>query len=172
VSDYIASPLSRKAISEFASIVRGAFNLADEKYFPVVEFLEHAMPKLDKQFCYEYSDIAELGNREGLTIPSQHKILIREDVYNRACEGSHRDRFTIAHEIGHYLMHGPDRIALARSNQADNIPAYKRPEWQANTFAGEILAPASVIQGMTVPEIVHHCGVSRKVAEIQRRFMR
>jgi len=53
-----------------------------------------------------------------------------------------RDRFTLAHEIGHYYLH---------SNQGDNpIVATRkgstRIEWEANWFAAELLMPRSEFQ--------------------------
>lgn len=56
-----------------------------------------------------------------------------------------RQRFTIAHEIAHYLLHR-DRIAggitddvLYRSKLSDEL------EWQANRLAADIIMPASLI---------------------------
>lgn len=51
--------------------------------------------------------------------------------------GHFRDRFTIAHELGHYFLHSrlgqhPIRIAREGSNQA---------EWEANWFAAGFLMP-------------------------------
>lgn len=61
-----------------------------------------------------------------------------------------RDRFTIAHELGHYLLHYP----LARA-RAPNVPMratrwvdetqadQQRAEWEANWFAAGFLMPAT-----------------------------
>ena len=38
---------------------------------------------------------------------TENCIKIREDVYERAIKGYGRDRFTLAHELGHFLMHQP-----------------------------------------------------------------
>lgn len=32
-------------------------------------------------------------------------IRVRSDVYERACENHGRDRFALAHELGHYSLH-------------------------------------------------------------------
>ena len=52
------------------------------------------------------------------------------------------------------------------------IPAYKDPEWQANAFAGELLAPYECIQGMTLEDISLKYGVTEKAAAVQRNRKR
>jgi predicted transcriptional regulator len=54
-----------------------------------------------------------------------------------------RDRFTIAHELGHYILHssfGKKQIRVARSG------ANVRLEWEANWFAAGFLMPAEVFR--------------------------
>lgn len=55
-----------------------------------------------------------------------------------AFAGNLRNRFTIAHELGHYFLHskgGKERISVARAGSG-------RIEWEANWFAGAFLLPA------------------------------
>ncbi|WP_438310766.1 ImmA/IrrE family metallo-endopeptidase [Sporosarcina sp. FA9] len=164
---YIAKPTSRKKIRDLTNVLRRAAGLYDEPYFPVVEFLELAMPELFTAFEYEIVCISEMPNEYGVTYPEKNKICIREDVYERAIEGVERDRFTIAHEIGHFILHKPGNIVLARLETIEEIPAYRQPEWQANTFAGELLAPPQIIKGLNLNEISSKCGVSLQVGGIQ-----
>lgn len=52
--------------------------------------------------------------------------------------GEHRNRFTIAHELGHYFLHsriGKQKLYATRQ-------AGSRVEWEANWFAGSFLMPA------------------------------
>ncbi|KIQ93901.1 hypothetical protein LH47_02051 [Anoxybacillus thermarum] len=164
---YIANPTSRRNIRELANTIRKLAGMYNEKYFPVVEFLEWGLPELDSLFTLEIVSPGEMKNEYAVTYPKKHLIRIQEDVYERAISGSGRDRFTIAHEIGHYIMHRPGSIALARSLNVGSVPPYKDPEWQANTFAGELLAPPHIIKGLSVKEIAMCCGVSFDVARIQ-----
>lgn len=71
-----------------------------------------------------------MGAKHGETIPSENRIRIREDVYERACNGYGRDRLTMAHELGHLLLHRVETITLARED--GDISPYKDPEWQTN----------------------------------------
>jgi Zn-dependent peptidase ImmA (M78 family) len=161
--------MSRNAIRGLADIIRESFGLKNKKYFPVVEFLEHGLTQIDENFVLEIREIQEM-TEYGIAYPKDKKIALRQDVYERACDGVPRDRFTIAHEIGHYIMHKPDRIGLART--AEKPKPYQDPEWQANTFAGELLVPGYIIRGMALNQIVTECGVSRAVAEIQFKSLR
>lgn len=167
MSSLIAPPTSRKKIRLLTSLIRREFGLVDEKFFPVVHFMEIGLSAMDEDFNYEIKPIDQMPNDYAVTYPKDHKIEIREDVYINAVNDVPRDRFTIAHEIGHYIMHGPNSIALARNEKQEKIPAYKDPEWQANTFAGEMLAPPEIIRGLSIFEIMDYCGVSFEAARIQ-----
>lgn len=169
MSYYVAKPTSRFKIRSVASHIRNIFGLQDVCFFPIVQLLEYGIHQIDESFSYEICNQEELGNRYGITVPQQSLICIREDVYLGAVEGKPRDRFTIAHEIGHYFLHSPSTVTFARMEGALKVPSYSDPEWQANAFAGELLAPPSIIREMTVDQIVKKCGVSKPVAEIQMK---
>lgn len=167
MSSYIAKPLSRKKIRELTLSLRKLLELDDEPFFPIVHLLEMILPEADPKFNYVIEPIEEMPNEYALCYPKENMIYIREDVYERAIKGVPRDRFTIAHEIGHYIMHKPERMKLARNEQSKKQPSYLCPEWQANTFAGELLAPPHLIKGFDKYEVTQRCGVSNKVGEIQ-----
>lgn len=165
MASFVVRPLSIVDIRKKASIVRGVFD--DEKYFPIVEFLENIMPKIFKDFYIEVNSKEEMGNCHGLACPTENCIKIREDVYERAIKGYGRDRFTLAHELGHFLMHQPENISFARTGIASKIEAYRDPEWQANTFAAELLMPISLINTDNPYEISTEFGVSITAATLR-----
>lgn len=155
------SPMSRKNIRKFVKEFRQLFGLDDVLYFPIVPFIEWYLPRLGLN--YEILTVEEMDDLYGLTNTGSNVLYIREDVYYRAVKGNPRDRFTLCHELGHFLLHTPDRVSFARGD----IPAYRNPEWQANTFAGEIMAPYHLTFHMDVDEIMQRCGMSRQAATIQ-----
>lgn len=169
MKSFVAAPMSRNAIRDIADVIRESFGLRDKRYFPVVEFLEQGLPQADGDFVLEIKDIREM-QEYGIAYPKEKRIELREDVYERACNGVPRDRFTIAHEIGHYFLHIPERIGLARTNEKPK--PYMDPEWQANTFAGELLLPSHIIKSMSLRQIVNECGVSWETASIQLRAIK
>ena len=60
-------------------------------------------------------------------------------------------------------MHSPNRVNFARGE----VPAYMNPEWQANVFAGELMAPYDLVKDMSVIDIANRCGMSISAAEVQ-----
>ena len=165
----IATPISRKQIREFANKIRKSVNLEDEYYFPIIQFIELVLPRIDPEFEYEIVEKEELPDGVyALTYPDQKKIVIRRDVYEGVCDDYGRARFTVAHELFHYLFHDTKNIGFARADEAG--PAYVDPEWQANTFAGELLVPIHLIGGLSIDEIVEKCQVSKQCASIQMKY--
>ena len=137
----------------------------------VISFLEKILPILMPDFQYEFVDPGEIYGKYAETTPSRKLIQIRCDVYERAVAGSARDRFTIAHEIGHLLLHNEEDISFSRMEHKTAIPKYLDPEWQANTFAAEFLMNANLIKGMTAEQVSCLCGTSFQTAEIQLKYV-
>lgn len=170
MGQYEASPLSRKDIRSLTILIRKITGLTDERYFPIREFLELIMPRLDDAFVLEVLTKHEMGNNHGLAIPEEKIIRLREDVYEGAVAGKPRDRLTVAHEIGHYFLHQKERISFARNlPHGAQLPAYRDPEWQANAFAGELLAPPHIIKGLSLFEVMRTCGISEEAARKQMK---
>ena len=92
-----------------------------------------------------------------------------------------RDRFTIAHEIGHYFLHylwnkfkdenqGPI-CAYRYPNSADD-----RVEWEANWFAAALLMPKTNFiekwdQTHSISEVAGYFGVSTAAAKIRAKYL-
>ena len=68
-----------------------------------------------------------------------------------------RQRFTVAHELGHWKLHPGKRVFLDHLVRVDfrdqrSAAATDREEIQANAFAAELLMPRDMI----VHEVTHH----------------
>lgn len=164
---YIADPLSRLKIRNVAKKIRDAMGIGPNEYFDVVKFLEHYLHLIFPEFHIEIVESWKMPNKYAEFLPETKCIRIQEEVYNGAISGNPRDRFTLAHEIGHLFLHRPGKIRLARNITKEKIPPYKCPEWQANTFAGELLVPPNGTRGMSPFEVSKRFGVSYQAAEIQ-----
>lgn len=64
-----------------------------------------------------------------------------------------RDRFTIAHELGHLFLHfgilrksNPKVIMRATREKRTGDPDHERAEWEANWFAAGFLMPADLFR--------------------------
>ena len=168
----VAGPMSRAKIRRIANKIRALLKL-DSLYFPIVPFIEWVLDDPDNEFGLqvEIVDPEAMPGVYAYTDTAKNIMKIREDCYIRAVQGVPRDRFTLCHELGHFLLHQAGNCQLARGDEGA-VPKYRDPEWQANCFAAELMAPGDKIQGMSVEEICMQCGMSRQAAEIQYRAAR
>lgn len=167
MSKILVKPTSRKDIWSFVRKVRCVFGVESKLYFDIVGFVERVLPEIFPDFVLEICPEEEMGNRHGETIPSESKIRIREDVYIGACEGKGRDRFTIAHEVGHFFMHDEQSVVFFKLNSKEKLLNFYDSDWQADVFAGELLAPSYLISEMSGKEISDDCAVTEACANRQ-----
>lgn len=165
------SPLSRKAIRAYAWYLRVQFGMDTSRYIPLdalLEVLSCPIGSRDEPLVnLEIVDDDELPGKYAVYYPQRNLLKIRESVYLGACDGNGRDRFTIAHELGHLFLHRYAEVTLSRSDsEMGKIPPYCDPEWQANTFASEFLIPYDMVQGMTAQEVSKACGTSLEASQI------
>lgn len=88
-------------------------------------------------------------------LPSLSGIHIDEDAYLSWESGrgwvEKRLRFSFAHELGHYVLHGDTILASRFTSIADfrqwagNRENYKSAEYQADEFAGRFLVPRPIL---------------------------
>jgi len=122
---------------------------------------------------HEYS-LSPDSNEESLIVyaPSKFTIFISPD------SSEERDNFTIAHELGHYVVH-----FLWKRHKGENIKSMvanrfgsTRVEWEANWFAAAFLMPAKQFQEFwqqvdSLVRVAEHFGVSRSAAEIRAKSL-
>lgn len=158
---FSVNPMSKKQIDLVTQSVRliGAEWVDSNGVIDIVSLLE---------FGYEQYQIIpdhDMKGALGLTLPNG-EILLRQSVYDGACDGNGRDRFTIAHELGHAVLHKA-QIGFARPVDK-NTKIYCNAEWQANEFAGRLLLPDSCIRNhnsKSVSEIADLYKVSYECAQ-------
>jgi len=93
-------------------------------------------------------------------------------IYLSPLSGERRSRFTIAHELGHYVLHskaGKRPISVKRDGTG-------RVEWEANWFAAGFLMPAKAFRikcllGWGDSELAEYFGVSTHAVEVRRRSL-
>lgn len=161
----MAEPVQRSKLRAIANVVRELSGHRDKLYFPIIQFLEHKMPLLFAGFHHEIMPKSYFPpDIHGETDVKEQVIRIREDVYLGAIRGIGRDRMTVAHEVGHYILLVAKGLKLYRSFAESKIEAFRDPEWQAKALAGEVLCPYHLIGGMGAPQIALACGVSDEAA--------
>lgn len=97
-------------------------------------------------------------------------------LYNDTIENTGRIRWTIAHELGHFMLKHNEitnKTIFARSSLSKR--EYHVFEQEANCFARNLLAPLPVItnlgRDLTTVDISNICGISFEAAENVIKFM-
>jgi len=138
-------------------------------------------------------DIHDLVKRVGgtvrvedtLTIDPEHSGSLYVDGPNNfsiivpAHTSPRRDRFTIAHEFGHFIVHYMWRRQAGAKNPPQKMVAFRkgteRVEWEANWFAAAFLMPTEQFKtqyhrlGGDLAAIAEVFEVSEAAAEVRAR---
>lgn len=110
-----------------------------------------------------------MPKRYAVTYPDKNKIVLQQSVYDALCCGENHARFTVAHEIGHLIMHR-NQGAYARSKSNGGHKIYEDSEWQADVFASHFLIDARLVSpAMNAEDVSITFGVSLQAAETWMR---
>lgn len=162
---FYVAPLSKKSILAKVRTFREALKMKENLYFNVVAVIEllHDVNLLEFNIVEDY----ELKDAYAYYDPKSNSLYVRNSVYERAYCGDGRSRFTLAHELAHWFLHG-EQAVLARSLSGD-FPIYCNSEWQANTFASMLLMDPDLIKTLSIKQIVDQCEVSYQAASIAKK---
>lgn len=166
--DYEVTPKSRFELRRLAKLFRIFFDIQSDLKVDIIKILDR-LHEYDEDFFYEIVEDEELKDKYAETFSDQSRMRIRESTYLGAIMGNPRDRFTLTHELAHYLLHDSKSVlGLARSKDDSNpTPAFRRAEWQANVFAGEFMALYDLTKDFSALEICEKCGMSEAASQIQ-----
>lgn len=163
------SPLSSELIWDLASTVRkGACDAMEIKSARIdvvsaLEFLHN-----NETITMIIVEPHEMPSEYAVASPTTMELYIREDTYCNAANGVPRDRFTLAHELGHLILHqnAPQQYASTRSI-ISNHHYTEDAEWQANEFAAMFLIDRTNKPAIQTPRLIAETfGVSFEVAGI------
>jgi len=144
-------------IEVIAQALRKQCQIDNLEYVPIVKMVEAIAGD-----GFQVVSVDEMGSNDGLTYPNKGIIQIREDVYYAACEGNERARDTMAHELGHFVLHRS--TSMARCSAITVTGPLTDSEWQADEFSGLLLAPTHIITGKTAAEVTKRCGIPIQAA--------
>ncbi|HUD90815.1 ImmA/IrrE family metallo-endopeptidase [Sphingobium sp.] len=161
--NFIVPPRNWNAIEKSAQDWRAAFNLENAAHTPIMEMMEKVLDQTLGLFQFVIEERSVMGAAEGYTDPNGEFIMLREDVYRGAWNGDPRDRFTAAHEFGHWAMH--TNVPLARATSDRKVEPFRLSEPQANHFASSLLMPAQFFSLWDTPQsVMNRHGVSYQAA--------
>jgi hypothetical protein len=96
----------------------------------------------------------DLGECSGMFIPSERLILVNAAEATNSDIPIRRHRFTIAHELGHWICHaladvGEEQPTFCRSRDL-SVDADRDLEREANVFGAELLMPEAAVREVWV----------------------
>jgi hypothetical protein len=126
------------------------------------------------------------GRLSGMLDPAEMVVWVDRDEARRS---PGRRRFTIAHEIGHLLLHVPasreaiyDRPGDIREHDegasGEEVPELRRREREANVFARELLMPEALVDeqahatGFNLPALAGRFEVSVPAMRLRLRLLK
>lgn len=160
---HIVSPRSAENIRAVATDVRSVFKMGD---FPVAlpTFLESlASYGITVDVLDDEDFPSMIGGVEAICIPESATIALSNRTYRAAQRGDARTRFTIFHELGHFVLQHSK--ILHRKNFI--AKPFIDSEWQADQFSAEMIMPLSVMLKLklfTAEAVSKHFLVSQPAA--------
>ncbi|WP_298951434.1 ImmA/IrrE family metallo-endopeptidase [uncultured Methylobacterium sp.] len=126
-----------------------------------------------KNLKYEIVDDHKMGDDDANTELVNDVIVIRvkRSVHNQAVWGEGRARMTLAHELGHAVMHPgmakARRTGAVGRHKVQNIPSYSSAEHQAKVFASAFLIDQEFAKNLeSASAYSEEFSISLKAAEI------
>lgn len=126
------SKLSYSQIAELAKLFANKIGYSPEK-----GNIRDCVKKYGGKIKYDSNKIDSIGG--SITVNSRNDFVIYLSPYT----GEQRDNFTIAHELGHYVLHS--RLGEIKLNANRNVDNHDLAEREANCFAAEFLMPEDLI---------------------------
>lgn len=164
-SAHFVEPRSRRQIEAIADAVREVLGISKGARIAMQPVLEFALDDLVEGAYYDIANDTDLGGAEGMTHGTEPVIVLSASCYMRLGRSDNRARMTVAHELGHLLLHSGQRVFHFSEPMNDNR---FDPEWQADQFAAALLMPREAFSRMrTVKQAMKTFGVS-KAAAIRR----
>lgn len=119
--------ITKSVIQQLAEEIAIALN------FEPGEALEPIVKKVGGKIIYDELDEAESSDDGSIIIEASGSFVIHLPPFTSA----RRDRFTVAHELGHYFLHFlPAEMPMKAQRYGGG-----RIEWEANWFAAAFLMP-------------------------------
>ena len=147
------SPTSASQLRKYANSIRKLLNCTDKIAFPILEILDYLMD--EGVIIFQILD-------DNDSYFEENTIYAKEAVYREAIAGIGRSRFTLTHELAHFILLRILNFEIFTMDQ-EPLP-FQDPEWQANTLASEILIPFNLTKDFSLEEVMEKCLVSEECA--------
>lgn len=161
------TPISKNKLKSIAVEFRKRFHV-ECLAFPVLDIIEdlHCTGLLNLQIV-EDADLKLTKDQLALYELKTNTMYVKLSVYNEALNNIGRSRFTLAHELSHYLLLYVLKFDVEETEV--DVKPYEDPEWQANYLAGELLAPSQETVDFSVDNYMEKCLLSEECAIVLKK---
>lgn len=129
-------------IREKTQVIRNVLGYDSRPYINIMECVENLAANEIVDYEVHDDDEWPYGNDLASYTPVDNCIHLKQSTYDKAVKlNDGMSRFTIAHELGHAILHRNFRLSKSSVSSTDH-EFYEDSEWQADCFAGEILIDA------------------------------
>lgn len=123
--------------------------------------LEQTLPRAG--FDYRVAEVKELRDCAAFTVPDEHLVVMRSDVYEGLFEGSPFSASTVVHELAHIAL--GHAVTLERGTPVGEHEFYEDSEWQAKAMTAALMMPVAACRFARTPDkLADLCGVSTEAA--------
>jgi IrrE N-terminal-like domain len=174
MDDYRVKARSNREISDLAKKLRAYYGIANDVYIDVLDCLKRDRiwtVQGERRLNFLVRPDNEMGRSDGSTISNKDAVTIavKESVRDAAFLGVGRARNTLAHELGHAVMHeGAPMHRRSDGNMKLNwLQPFESAEHQAKVFAPAFLVDDEVAGNLDdAEEISVKFGISLESADI------
>lgn len=169
MEDAFVKALSARDIERLATAWREAFGVSEAWVPDLIDILESKLPQIFPDFTLVVRDDDVMEDAEAYTQSNPPRIVLRESVYRGAASSNARCRMTLAHELGHLVLHkGALNARHTTPTDPPIMKLYNSAEWQARKFAAYFLMPEHVVRQFgSLQDLAANCVVSHQAAGIR-----
>lgn len=140
---FVREGLNSRQMAELCQKYRHEFDIKHVELVDIIGILEFRLPEIFPGFRLIIKPNDEIEDY-ALSDPANNRIVVRESVYDSACDGDSFCRFVLAHELGHFLLHAQKGKTLHKSAQEyeraiKKMDSVESAESQADMFAAYFL---------------------------------
>lgn len=132
--------------------------------------MDNALSRISRKitrFKVRTASLGELDRAEAFMDCQSHTLVLSEEVRAGIASYENRDKFTAAHEVGHYFLGHQGNTKRSLDKSIYLTPIQRIQETQADKFASYFLIPTRLAKGCeSAQEISDKFRVSLKAAEI------
>ncbi|WEK47250.1 MAG: ImmA/IrrE family metallo-endopeptidase [Candidatus Andeanibacterium colombiense] len=160
-------PMIDIEIEEAAIFTRRMLRVEPKVRVAMVNLVETVLEELLPGYVFTVLPDDEMPGMDGFTGVGHYEICLSNSTYEALNASDPDARFTVAHELGHLILHSKRSSAMAKRIEYDRRVD---PEWQADCFADAWLMPyEGVLECSSVEEVVERFSVPEDAA--RRRFL-